>query len=79
MHAPVGGRAADAPIDALSPTERKVADLVIDGLTNKMIASTLFVSSKTVEFHLTSIFRKLGVTRRTTMVKALRDGDHTAG
>jgi DNA-binding CsgD family transcriptional regulator len=72
-------QSSDALIDALTPTERKVADLVIDGLTNKMIASTLFVSSKTVEFHLTSIFRKVGVTRRTAMVKALRERDHTAG
>jgi DNA-binding CsgD family transcriptional regulator len=48
----------------LTPTERRVAELVADGLTNREVADALFVSVKTVEANLSRIFQKLGITSR---------------
>jgi DNA-binding CsgD family transcriptional regulator len=50
--------------EALTPSERRVADLAVDGLANREVAQSLFVSLKTVEAHLSSIYRKLGVSTR---------------
>ncbi|MEP7334818.1 MAG: LuxR C-terminal-related transcriptional regulator [Actinomycetota bacterium] len=58
----VGGRAPAG--DELTPTERKVAELAAKGLPNREIASALFVTPKTVEFHLRNVFRKLDVRSR---------------
>jgi DNA-binding CsgD family transcriptional regulator len=51
----------------LSPREAQVAELAREGLSNRDIALTLYLSRKTVEGHLTSIMRKLGVTSRTEL------------
>jgi len=59
----VGGGAAAAPGE-LTPTERKVAALAVDGLTNKEIADALFLSVKTVESNLTRIYAKFGIGSR---------------
>jgi len=56
----------------LSPAEWKVASAVADGLGNRDIATDLFVSIKTVEFHLRNIYRKLGVRSRTQLALAIR-------
>jgi DNA-binding CsgD family transcriptional regulator len=53
----------------LTNREREVAHLVAQGLTNREIASELFLSSKTIEFHLRSIFTKLNISNR----RQLRD------
>jgi DNA-binding CsgD family transcriptional regulator len=53
----------------LTEGERRVADLASHGLTNAQIASQLFMSSRTVESHLTRIFRKLDVKSRTQMAR----------
>jgi DNA-binding CsgD family transcriptional regulator len=55
----------------LSEQERHISGMVARGLSNRDIASRLFVSVKTVEAHLTRIFRKLGVTSRSALISAL--------
>ncbi|MDZ4825215.1 MAG: LuxR C-terminal-related transcriptional regulator [Actinomycetota bacterium] len=59
-----GPAAATHGWDALSPTERRVVDLVAQGLGNPRIASALYISRRTVETHVSHIFRKLAVTSR---------------
>ena len=51
-------------VDALTPSERRVARMAASGQTNREIAQALFVTRKTVEVHLTSAYRKLGITSR---------------
>ncbi len=58
----IGGRSA-SPTE-LSETERRVADVVAQGLTNKETAERLFMSVKTVESNLRRIYRKLGIRSR---------------
>jgi DNA-binding CsgD family transcriptional regulator len=48
-------------LEALTPSERRVADLAVRGLTTRQIAQTLFVTPKTVEFHLRHVYRKLDI------------------
>ncbi|WP_086816522.1 helix-turn-helix transcriptional regulator [Streptomyces cacaoi] len=56
----------------LTPTEAKVAGMVVAGAANRQIAQRLFVTVRTVESHLTSVYRKLGVSRRDGLAVALR-------
>jgi predicted ATPase/class 3 adenylate cyclase/DNA-binding CsgD family transcriptional regulator len=49
---------------SLTPTERDVVQLVIEGLGNKEIAARLFVSPRTVQTHLTHVYTKVGLTSR---------------
>ena len=53
---------------SLTPTENSVVQLVADGLRNRDIADRLFISRRTVETHLTHIFRKIEVSSRTELV-----------
>ena len=55
---------------SLTPTERSVVELVVEGLTNAEIAGRMFVSTGTVKSHLNHIYDKLGVTNRRQMVGA---------
>lgn len=57
----------------LSSQERRVAALAADGKTTKEIAAQLSISARTVDGHLYSLFRKLGITSRAGLSKALRD------
>ena len=57
-------RLAVTGADALTASERRVAELAADGLTNRDVAQALFVTTKTVETHLGHVYRKLGVTGR---------------
>ncbi|MEV4752832.1 AAA family ATPase [Streptosporangium sp. NPDC049248] len=57
--------------DVLTMGERRVAELAATGATNREIARTLRIAVRTVEIHLTSIFRKLGVSGRTDLGWAL--------
>ncbi|WP_446037812.1 helix-turn-helix domain-containing protein, partial [Streptomyces sp. SID1143] len=47
-----------------SGAEQAVARLAADGATNRAIADTLYLSVRTVEYHLTSVYRKLGIDGR---------------
>ncbi|WP_066372318.1 helix-turn-helix transcriptional regulator [Herbidospora mongoliensis] len=60
--------------DALTAQESTVAGLVVAGLTNKEIARRLMLSVKTVEYHLSNVFAKLGVSSRTALVALLVRG-----
>jgi DNA-binding CsgD family transcriptional regulator len=64
-------RAALRGVDALSPSERRVVALAIDGLSNRQIAEALFVTRKAVEWHLGNAYRKLDVRSRHELPAAL--------
>lgn len=57
----------------LTPQEQEIAKLVADGSTNREVARELFLSSKTVEYHLTRVYRKLGVRTRNELPRVLRE------
>jgi len=59
--------AVRTPADGLTETERRVADLIAQGRTNREIAAAMFVTQNTVQTHLRHIFRKLGVRSRTEL------------
>jgi DNA-binding CsgD family transcriptional regulator len=61
--------------DALTATEQRVAQLAINGMTNRQIAETLFVTRKTVESHLEHIFRKLSIHSRGELEHAIAAED----
>lgn len=66
-------RAARRGADALSPSERRVVALAIEGLSNRQIAEALFVTRKAVEWHLGNAYRKLDVRSRHELPGALAD------
>jgi DNA-binding CsgD family transcriptional regulator len=55
----------------LTPAERRIAELVAEGMRNREIASTLFMSVGTVEAHLTRIYRKLGIRSRSELARLM--------
>jgi DNA-binding CsgD family transcriptional regulator len=63
----IRGPRADALSSDLTKVERQVADLVVTGLTNTEVAAQLFMAQRTVEAHLSRIYRKLGVRSRTQL------------
>jgi DNA-binding NarL/FixJ family response regulator len=56
---------------ALTPSERRVATLAADGMTNRDIAEQLFVTPKTIEVHLSAAYRKLAIGSRRELAGAL--------
>ncbi len=73
------GRQALSPFPDLTDREREVLDLVARGLTNSAIATRLVVSEKTVRNHVSNVFAKLQVTRRSEAVARARDAGLGAG
>ncbi|MEU5021636.1 LuxR family transcriptional regulator [Streptomyces angustmyceticus] len=73
--APHSVRQADSPLlDRLTPQERKILHLARDGHSNRDIAGRLFVAVRTVEFHLSGAYRKLGITGRRQLAQVFSGG-----
>jgi DNA-binding CsgD family transcriptional regulator/DNA polymerase III delta prime subunit len=68
----IGGRAPTP--GGLTPSERRIANLVADGKTNKEVAELLVISHRTVESALSQIYRKLDVRSRTELTRKLTAG-----
>jgi DNA-binding NarL/FixJ family response regulator len=64
---------ASDSLAGLSDREREIARLVGQGLTNPEIASTTFLSRKTVERHVSNVFAKLGVRNRVELAALISD------
>jgi transcriptional regulator of acetoin/glycerol metabolism/DNA-binding CsgD family transcriptional regulator len=61
---------------SLRESELGIAKLVAQGLTNREVASRLFVSAHTVDFHLRQIYRKLGISSRVELTRRMVDSEH---
>jgi DNA-binding CsgD family transcriptional regulator len=68
----IGGRER---IEGMSPSERRVAELVADGRTNRDIAAALFLTERTVASHLTHVYAKLGVRSRTELARFVAESE----
>jgi DNA-binding CsgD family transcriptional regulator/tetratricopeptide (TPR) repeat protein len=66
-------RIALSGVDSLTPSERRVAQMAAQGHTNREVAQALFVSPKTVEVHLSSVYRKLEIRSRSQLPAALAE------
>lgn len=71
-------RFAPGGVESLTPSERRIASLAADGLTNRQIAQTLLLSVKTVESHLRAAYRKLDITSRGELATVLKTGHEHA-
>jgi DNA-binding CsgD family transcriptional regulator len=77
-----GGRSSDPwgrGAQRLTAQERRVAELAADGLSNPEIAQALYVTRKTVETHLGSVYRKLDISGRMKLGRALSDASSASG
>jgi DNA-binding CsgD family transcriptional regulator len=64
-------RRDDTPLTQLTPQELQIASLVVQGSSNKDVATHLFLSRRTVDYHLRKVFIKLGVSSRTELARLL--------
>ena len=64
-------KGAPSAAERLTPQELQVAMVVADGATNSEAAARLFLSAKTIEYHLSNVYRKLGIRSRSQLARAL--------
>ena len=64
---------------ALTPAELRAARMAAEGLSNRQIAQTLFVSTKTIEGQLSQAYAKLGIRSRAELAAALGDAERPYG
>lgn len=69
-------RARTSGVAALTARERRIAELAAEGLTNREIAEALWVTRKTVEYHLSRVYAKLDVPSRAGLARALGASPH---
>jgi DNA-binding CsgD family transcriptional regulator len=65
-------------VDALTASERRVARMAAEGMSNKELAQALFVTVKAVEVHLSSVYRKLQISSRAQLAETLAGGHPAA-
>jgi predicted ATPase/DNA-binding CsgD family transcriptional regulator len=70
------GKAEGSGVESLTTRELQIARLVVERKTNPQIAEALFLSPKTVETHLRNMFRKLDVSSRVEVARAVEHADH---
>jgi DNA-binding NarL/FixJ family response regulator len=67
-------------LDLLTPRERQIVTLLVEGRTTRAAASALFLSPKTVEYHLRHVYTKLGITSRRELADVARESSrHRSG
>src|SRR5262249_2883516 len=74
LQQPATEAGAPAIASLLSPAEHRVALAVAEGRTNQEAAETLYLSVKTIDFHLQNIYRKLGLRSRTELAVVVHHG-----
>lgn len=62
-------------LDLLTPRERQIAQLLVDGRTTRETAGALFLSPKTVEYHLRHVYTKLHITNRRELAELVQSGE----
>jgi DNA-binding CsgD family transcriptional regulator len=63
--------ADDSGVESLTKREREISELIADRMTNKQIASQLFLSEKTIESHIRNVFNKLGASSRVEVARVI--------
>ena len=80
-HIPAPDVPASAPdlLSTLTPQERRVAEAVASGASDRQVAAELFLSPRTVAYHLSSVYRKLGITELEPPLARLGRRSHPPG
>jgi DNA-binding CsgD family transcriptional regulator len=64
-------RRVPSTVDELTPQERQIAQLLAEGRTTRQAAAALFLSPKTIEYHLRHVYTKLGIASRAELAEAM--------